>query len=59
LPSIIRIIKVKEGEMDRACSTYGEKKSASRILVGKLEGNRLLEKPRHRWEDITRSSGKN
>ena len=29
----------------------GEKKSAYSILVGKCEGNRLLGRPRCRWED--------
>jgi hypothetical protein len=36
-PSIIRMI------------TNGEKRNACRILVGKLEGNRPLGKPRRRW----------
>jgi hypothetical protein len=31
-------LKVKEGEMGRACSTNGEKRNAYRILVGKPEG---------------------
>jgi hypothetical protein len=30
--------QVKEDEMERACSTNGEKRNASRILVGKPEG---------------------
>jgi hypothetical protein len=29
----------------------GEKRSAYRILVGKPEGKRPLERPRRRWED--------
>jgi len=29
----------------------GEKKSAYSILVGKREGNRLLGRPRCRWEE--------
>ena len=33
--------------MGEACSTYGREC----ILVGKLEGNRPLGRPRHRWED--------
>jgi len=35
--------------MDRACSTMGERRVADRVLVGKPEGNRPLERPRHRW----------
>jgi hypothetical protein len=35
--------------MGRACSTNGEKRNACRILVGKPEGKRPLEKLRCRW----------
>jgi hypothetical protein len=42
---------VKDGEIDRACSTLGEKWNAYKVSVGKPEGNRPLERPRHRWED--------
>jgi hypothetical protein len=38
-------------EMDMACSTNGEKRNAYRILVGKPEGRRSLERPRRRWVD--------
>jgi hypothetical protein len=35
-----------------ACSTYGgERRGIYRVLVGKPEGKRPLERPRHRWED--------
>jgi hypothetical protein len=42
--------------MGRACSTNGEggeeeEKNAYRILVGKPEGKRPLERPRRRWVD--------
>jgi hypothetical protein len=37
--------------MGRACSTNGEKRNASRILVVKPEGKRPLGRPRHRWVD--------
>jgi hypothetical protein len=37
--------------MGGACSTYGEKRGAYRILVGRPEGRRPLERPRLRWED--------
>jgi hypothetical protein len=46
--------QVKEDEMGRACSTNGEKRNAYRILVGKPEGKRPLERPRRRWEDNIR-----
>jgi len=29
----------------------GERRSANRNFVGKLEGKRLLGRPRRRWED--------
>jgi hypothetical protein len=29
----------------------GKRKGAYRVLVGKPEGRRLLERPRRRWED--------
>jgi hypothetical protein len=37
--------------MGRACSTNEGKRSAYRILVGKREGRRPLERPRLRWVD--------
>jgi hypothetical protein len=40
--------------MDGACSTNGEKRNAYRLLVGKPEGRRPLERPRRRWLDNIR-----
>jgi hypothetical protein len=40
---------VKEDEIDRTCSTHGEKRNAYRILVGRPEGKRPLGGPRRRW----------
>jgi hypothetical protein len=37
--------------MDRTCNTNVEDEEAQRILVGKLEGKRPLERPRRRWVD--------
>jgi hypothetical protein len=37
---------VKENEMGRACSMYGEKYNVYRLLVRKPEG-----RPRCRWKD--------
>jgi hypothetical protein len=34
-----------------ACSPNGEKRNAYRLLVGKPEGKRPLERPRRRWAD--------
>jgi hypothetical protein len=39
-PSIIRMSKVMENEIGRACSKNWEKSNACRILVGKPEGKR-------------------
>ena len=37
--------------MGGTCRTYGEKKVADRVLVGKPEGRRPLGRYRRRWED--------
>jgi hypothetical protein len=36
--------------MSSACGTYEREESYIRVLVGKPEGKRLLERPRIRWE---------
>jgi hypothetical protein len=30
---------------------YGDRRGAYRVLLGRPEGRRPLERPRHRWED--------
>jgi hypothetical protein len=37
--------------MGTECSTYGEKKNAYRVFVGKPDGKKPLERSRRRWED--------
>jgi len=37
--------------MGWACSTYGERKGACRILMVKPEGKRQLGRPRRMWEN--------
>jgi len=37
--------------MDDTCGTYGEKRGACRVLVGKPEGMRPLGRPRYRREE--------
>jgi hypothetical protein len=37
--------------MGWGCSTYGERRGAYGVLVGKYEGKRPLDIPRCRWED--------
>jgi hypothetical protein len=43
--------KIKEGELGGHITTMEEKGSAHKILVGELEGTRLLPQLRLRWED--------
>jgi hypothetical protein len=38
-------------EMGGACSTYGERRGAYRVLVGKPEGKGPLGRTMHIWED--------
>jgi hypothetical protein len=40
--------------MGGPCSTNGDKRNAHRLLVGKPEGKRPLERPRRRWVDNIR-----
>ena len=37
--------------MGGACGTMGERRGAYRVLMGALEGKRLLGKPRSMWDD--------
>jgi hypothetical protein len=41
--------------MGGACGTYGERRSAYRVLVGKPEGKKRLGKPRLRLEIIIKT----
>jgi hypothetical protein len=43
------VIKIEKIEMGGACSTYGERKGAHRVLVRKPEGKRPLGRLGHRW----------
>jgi len=40
--------------MGSACSSYGERRDAYRVLVGKPEGKRQFGRLRLRWEDNIR-----
>jgi hypothetical protein len=49
--------QIEKNEMGGACSSYGvERRDAYGILVGKLEGNGPLGRPRCRWQNNTKMS---
>jgi hypothetical protein len=50
-PSIIRIIKSRGMRWAGHVARMGEKRNAYRLLVGKPEEKRPLERPRRRWMD--------
>jgi hypothetical protein len=50
-PDIIRQIKSRRMRWAGHVARIGEGRNVYRVLVGKPEGKRLLERPRHRWED--------
>jgi hypothetical protein len=52
--SIIRIIKSRRMRLEGHVARTGEKLKAYRLLVGKPEGKRPLERPRRRWVDNIR-----
>jgi len=51
LPNIIQAIKLRRMRWAGHVAFMGERRGAYRVLVGKLEGERPLARPRHRWED--------
>jgi hypothetical protein len=53
-PSIIRTIKSRRMRLAGHVARMGEKRNAYRILVGKPEGKRPLERPRRRFVDNTK-----
>jgi hypothetical protein len=53
-PSIIRIIKSRRMRWAGHVAQMGEKRDAYRLLVGKPEGKKPLERPRRRWVDTIR-----
>ncbi|KAJ4427587.1 hypothetical protein ANN_25235 [Periplaneta americana] len=50
-PDIIRNIKSRRLRWAGHVARMGESRNAYRVLVGTLEGNRSLGRPRRRWED--------
>ena len=49
-PSIFLVIQSREIRQAEHEAHMGERRGAYRILVGKLEGKRLLPRPRRRWK---------
>jgi len=43
--------QIKDNEIGGACSKYGGRKGAHRVLVGRPEGMRTTGKPGRRWDD--------
>jgi len=50
-PNIILVIKPKIIRWAGCVARMGERGGVCRLLVGKTEGKRPLERPRRRWED--------
>jgi hypothetical protein len=50
-PDIIRQIKSRRMRWAGHVARIGEGRNMYKVLVGKPEGKRPLERPRHRWED--------
>ena len=53
-PNIVRVIKSSRKRRTGHVARMGEGRGVYRILVGKPEGKRPLERPRRRWEDNTK-----
>jgi hypothetical protein len=51
LPNIVRVIKSRRLRWAGHVALLGEGRVVYRVLVGKPEGKRPLERPRRRWED--------
>jgi hypothetical protein len=51
LPNIVRVVKSKRMRWARHVARMGKNRVVHRVLVGKPEEKRPLERPRRRWED--------
>ena len=50
-PSIVRVIKPRRMRWTGHVAHMGERRGVYRVLVGKFEAKRPLERPRRIWED--------
>ena len=53
-PNIVRVIKSRRMGWAGHVASMGEEREVCRVLVGKTEGKRPLERPRRRWVDNIR-----
>jgi len=53
-PNIVRVIKWRRMRWAGHVEHMGEERGVYRVLLGKPEGRRPLERPRHRWVDNNR-----
>ena len=53
-PNIVRVIKSRRMRRAGHVVCMGEERGLYRVLLGKPEGKRPLERPRHRWSDNIR-----
>ena len=53
-PNIVRVIKWRRMRWAGHVACMGEEKGVYRVLVGKPEGSRPLDRPRRRWVDNIR-----
>ena len=51
LPNIVRVVKSRIMRLTGNVARVGEGRGVCRALLGKPEGKKPLERPRHRWED--------
>ena len=51
LPNIVRMVKSRRMRWAGHVVRMGQGRGVYRVLVGKHEGKRPLERPRRRWED--------
>ena len=51
LPNILWVVKSRRMRWAGHVARMGEDRGVQRVLVGKPEGKRSLERPRRRWED--------
>ena len=51
LPNIVRVVKLRRMRRAGHVARMGQGRGVHRVLVGKAEGKRPLERPRRRWED--------